>query len=236
MTTAPSSSSSSQLKSAQPSLTAPALPPPAIGRLLIPADQPLPPAQRLVVLVPNTDVDEVELAHRIWSLASPRGLDVLFLSLIGEAQAELQARRRLATLAAVTRDDWTRIETRFEMSRNWLEAVEHVWQRGDLIVCHAEQMIPKWGLGRQALAPAIVSCLNLPTYILSGFYPKLPTDRPNRFARVLLGVPPLLLLVGFFALQVQIDRQTQGWLSIVLLSLSVCVELGLFLAWHRWMN
>lgn len=231
-----SSSASSQLKSVQAAASAPALSTSALGRLLIPANKPLPPARRLVVLVPNADVNEVELAHRIWSLASPRGLEVLFLSLIGEPHEEPQARRRLATLAAVTRDDWTQIETQLEFSRNWLLTVENLRRRGDLIVCQAEQRIPKWGLGRQPLAQAIVSQLNLPTYVLSGFYPKLPAAQPNRIMSVILGALALLILVGFFALQVQIDRETQAGLSLVLLSLSVCAEFGLFLVWRQLLN
>src|SRR5689334_2075533 len=81
------------------------------NEMLAQAHKPLPSAQRLVVLVPNVEVDEVELAYRIWSLASPRRLEVLFLSLVGEAREEAQARRRLARLAAITRDQGTRIET-----------------------------------------------------------------------------------------------------------------------------
>lgn len=230
-------SSSSQVKSA--SVSAPVLSSSlAIGRLLIPASKPLPPAQRLVVLVPNVDVDEVELAHRVWSLASPRGLDVLFLSVIEETWEEPQARRRLATLAAVTRDKGTRIETHLEVSHNWLQTVENLRQRGDLIVCHAEQKLPRWGLnlGRQSLAQAIVSKLNHPTYVLSGFYPELPTGQSNWLVRLFLGAASLLILVAFFAIQVRIDRATTGWVSIALLSLSVCAEAALFFAWQRWLN
>ncbi len=234
--TLPSSSSSQQLQSAHASTRAEALPPSAVGRLLIPANKPLPPAKRLVVLVPNVDVNEVELAHRIWSLASPRGLEVLFFSLIGDTQEEPQARRRLATLAAVTRDDWTHIETQLELGSHWLHSVENLRQRGDLIVCHAEQKIPKWGIGRQSLAQALVSQLTLPTCVLSGFYPELPASPPNRLVRLFVGALAMLILAGFFALQVQIDRETTGWTSILLLSLTVCAELGLFLAWQRLLN
>jgi hypothetical protein len=142
------------------------------GGVLVTADKPLPSAQRLVVLVPNKEVDELEFAYRIWSLASPRRLTVLFISLVGEAREEAQARQRLARLAAITRDEWTQIETQMEFNSNWFEAVERIRRQGDLVVCHLEQRVSRWDLGRQALASALVSRLNLSTYVLSGFYSK----------------------------------------------------------------
>jgi hypothetical protein len=120
-----------------------------------------------------------------------------------------------------------------EVGGNWLPVIEKLRRRGDLIVCHAEQRIPQWGVGSQSLAQALVSKLKIPTYHLSGFYPQLPASPPNRFVRLFVGALALLVLVGFFAIQVQIDQETKGWMSIVLLSFSVCAELGLFLAWQR---
>jgi hypothetical protein len=141
--------------------------------VLIAADKPLPPAQRLVVLVPNMEVDEAEFAYRIWSLASARRLDVLFLSRVEEAREEALARQRLARLAAITRDQRTQIETQIEFNCNWFQAVENIRRRGDVVVCHGEQRFSRWGWGRQVLAQALVARLNLSTYVLSGFYPKL---------------------------------------------------------------
>ena len=40
--------------------------------LLMPGGAALPPARRLVVLVPDVDLDETGLTRRIWTLAAPR--------------------------------------------------------------------------------------------------------------------------------------------------------------------
>jgi hypothetical protein len=207
--------------------------PSATGALLIPADQPLPPAHRLVVLVPNVDVDESELAARIWSLASPRGLEVLFLSIFRSPETELRARRRLTLLAAITRDDWAHIETRLDLEGDWMRAVRHIWEPGDLVVCHAEQVLTGWGLRRRSLAKTIGSALNTPVYVLSGFYPELPTEQPNWLARLQAWLPPLVILVIFFMLQVRITQGMTGWVQTALLCLSVIVEFGLIGAWEH---
>ena len=209
--------------------------PSAVGALLIPADQPLPSARRLVVLVPAVDVDESELATRIWSLASPRWLEVLFLSIFRSPETESLARRRLTLLAAITSDDRTHVETQLEPDGNWIQIVRRHWQPGDLIVCHAEQMLSGWGGGRRPLAKAIVSALNNPVYVLSGFYPGLPTEQPKRLARLLTWLPAFALLAIFFLLQVRITQGTTGWVQTALLCLSVIVEFGLIGAWEHFL-
>lgn len=205
------------------------------GALLIPGDQPLPPARRLVVLVPDTDVDESELATRIWSLASPRGLAVLYLGMIRDVRAESLTRRRLITLAAITRDDWAHVETRLELEGNWIQIVRRIWEPGDLIICHAEQALSGWSLNRKSLAQSLVAALNTPVYVLSGFYAGLPTEQPRWLARLLAWLPPLVILVIFFMLQVRITRGTTGWVQTALLCLSVIVEFGLIGAWEHFL-
>ncbi|MBI3760633.1 MAG: hypothetical protein HY260_02050 [Chloroflexi bacterium] len=217
-------------------LTAPkVVPPPAVKEtlpksspvagLLIPQGEPLPPARRLVVLVAEADVNESELARRIWSLAAPRGIDVLYLGLAPDSREESPARRRLATLAAITRDNRIQVETRLDLEQDW--------QPGDLIVCHAEQAVRVRGLRRKPLAETILSARRAPVYVLSGFYPKLPLDQPGRWTRLIRDALPFGILVVFCGIQVKISDVTSGWVSIVLLCLSVLVELGLILAWNN---
>ncbi len=209
--------------------------PSTAGALLILADQPLPPARRLIVLVPDTDVDESELATRIWSLASPRGLAVLYLGMIRDVRAESLTRRRLITLAAITRDDWAHVETRLEFEGQWVQVVRRIWEPGDLIVCHAEQALSGGNLKRRSLAQSLVAALNTPVYVLSGFYPELPTEQPKWLARLLAWLPPSGILVIFFALQVRMTQATWGWIQTALLCLSVIVEFGLIGAWEHFL-
>jgi hypothetical protein len=129
----------------------------AVGQLRLPADQTLPPARRLVVLVSSRMVDQAGLAARVLGLASPRELSILFLALAGETHEPLRVRRELATLAALTQDGRLHIETQVSLEGNWLRAVGPVWLPGDLVVCHAEE---PWDGGRASLATALLGTLD----------------------------------------------------------------------------
>src|SRR5574341_390636 len=74
-----------------------------------------PSVRRLVVLIPDAEADEAELAAHLWTMASSRQLAVLLLGICGDAGREPRARRRLATLAALIRDNTVHVETRLEV-------------------------------------------------------------------------------------------------------------------------
>jgi hypothetical protein len=210
--------------------------PSAVGALWLPIEVSIPPAQRLVVLIPDMDVAESELAARIWALASPRELEVLYLGTLHEQREEFRARRRLATLAAITRDDTVRVEIRLVQDSAWLQAVQAVWRSGDLIICHAEQTTAVGGLQRVPLSQALMEELNTPVCILSGYYPELPREHPKWLAELLAWLPPLVLVVIFFMFQVRITQDATGWAQTVLLCLSVLLEFGLIAIWEHFLD
>ena len=207
--------------------------PSPVARLILPQDAALPAARRLIVLIPDQDIDEVELARRIWTLASPRGLAVVFLGLCRAAAEEPRMRRRLVTLAAVTRDKQVKVETRLEFDADWLRRVNAVWRTGDIVVCHAEQATRVWGIGRRPLSQALASSLKAPVYVLSGFCSEGPAPASGLAASLISWAVPLAIIVAFFWLQVQIDQLSEDWAQTTLLYLSVLVEIGLIWMWHR---
>ena len=137
--------------------------------LLIPSGAPLPPARRLVVLVPDADQDETGLTRRIWTLAAPRQMEVLYLGLYRTPSDEPRARRRLATMAALTRDDCVNVKTALVMDADWLRSLRSLVQTGDLIVCHAEQLQGGWHRDRP-LGPYLSQALKIPVVTIEGFY------------------------------------------------------------------
>jgi hypothetical protein len=198
--------------------------------------QPLPAASRLLVLVPGP-ATSIELANRIWSLAATKKeVEVLFMGAAWENNDLYTMRRLLATLAAATRDQQVRVETRLATGKNWLQAIRAVWQPGDLIICHREQAITAWGFQRLPLAEAIAVTFQTPVYVLTGHYPERPPAQPpwrvttGRLLRFLL---PFLIIAGSFGLQLFIGKSFTNWLYDVLMILSVAVELGLLALWHE---
>src|SRR5258706_368632 len=124
-------------------------------------------ARRLIVLIPNLDVDEVALAHEIWNLALPRGLAVLLLGLCPNPNDEPGARRRLVTVAALIREPRVSVETQLDFGRNWISILKNFLKMGDIVICPADQRI---GIFGEPLDLSLAK-LGLPIITLPGLYP-----------------------------------------------------------------
>lgn len=196
-----------------------------------PAESPLT-VQRLVVLVPDSEVEEGRLATKLWSMASGLGLSILLLGLVRDSFREPRVQRRLAAIASIARDKHTQVDSRVGIGGRWEPLIQSVWRAGDLLVCHAEQSRSVFGIGREPLAPAIASTLKIPVYAVAGFYPELPPDLPEWAGRLLAILPLAVLLAGFLVVLVGIQRFTTGPAQTVLLCLAVVTEYVLIAAWE----
>jgi hypothetical protein len=190
------------------------------------------PVRRLIVLVPDHDLDESALARRVWSMAVPQRLGVLFLSIARDADHEWQLRRTLTMLAALTRDDRLVVESRMVAERDWLSVLQTEWQKGDLIVCHAGQSIRRLGRPSQRLAEVLVSRLRAPVCELTDFY--AGKSRRASPLRTILKAVPLGIIGGFFEVQVLIAQSVRGGLATALMCATVVAEIGLIWAWESY--
>ena len=191
-----------------------------------------PGATRLLVLVPDLDVDEVDLAQRVWSLAEPRGLPVFYLGISAEPFRESLVRRRLATLAAITRDSRIQVDTRYLRAHNWLEAIQATCRAGDLIVSPPERALTLQSNGYRSGRKALSAVVGAPVHLLPDSLFDTRPDRCPRRKRLVFWPVSLAILAGFFWLQVLIEQATSGSFQIMLLSVSVLAEGGLLLLWH----
>lgn len=199
------------------------------------ASQP-PPLKRLVVLVPDAEVDEARLATKLWSMASGPGLNLLLLGLSRDSSREARLQRRLATIASIARDRRTQVDSRVSVSTRWESLIQSVWQAGDLLVCHAEQSSSVFGIGREPLAPVLASRLKVPVFAVAGFYPDLPPDLPEWASRIIAIVPLILFFAGFIVALIGIQRFTTGPAQTVLLCLAVIIEYVLIAAWETFLT
>jgi hypothetical protein len=208
---------------------------PVAMSLLLPEGIPPAPARRLVVLVPDRDVDQAALARRIWNLAAPNKLSVLFLGLSTSSSEEPQARRQLATIAALTRDEWVKVSTALVVETDWLGALRPQVRGGDVIVCHTEQTLPGWRAS-QPLGHALCQLLQVPVYLLEGFYAGDPAQSAHPLAAVAFWAGAVAILVLAFWLQVQINALPKNWAESTLMAISVVAECGLIGLWSRVFN
>jgi len=186
------------------------------------------PARRLVVLVPSADVDEVELARRVWELAAPHHLAVLFLALCEREQDEPRLRRCLATLSALTRDDRIAIETHLDYSRNWTRKLRFIVQAGDIIICQAEH---ESGIQHQPVGQSVAK-LGFPIWILKGLSMNITRPRHNFWKEILFWAVSIGVITGFLFLQVRILSISEHWAQNILLYLSIPAEFVLLGIWH----
>lgn len=183
--------------------------------------------RRLIVLVPDLEVDQAELARQIWELASPPGLAVLFFSLCTDISNESHMNRRLIALAAMTREPRVHVETRLEFGRNWIHAIRKIFSPGDIVVCPAEQSL---GWRRKPLGQ-ILEAAHVPVWTLSGFYSLTPRTR-NWLVELIFWVVSIAIMLGFFWLQTQVVNFSNSWAQNIFLILSVFAEVGLLWGWH----
>jgi len=206
--------------------------PTVITKLLAPLSRLAPPIRRLVVLIPDGDTYETELARQIWSIAQPYNLAVLLLGLSRDEAREPLVRRRLATLAALIRDEVVHVETRFEIGVDWLPLIRVIRRNSDLVVCHAEQRIARWGIQYQLLSQWLIAQMQQPVCVLAGFYPNLTPDHIHLTSRLIADAVPFAILIGFTALQILIHQRASHFAYTPLLSVSVVLECSLIGLWH----
>jgi len=192
------------------------------------------PVERLLVLVPDQDISEVELVSQVLALVSSRCLLIIYLSVTANSASEPLARRRLVMLDALTRTQRIHVQTRLEIGGNWLEAVCPIWKQGDILVCHAEQRL-LWNGHYQALAPILTERLNAPVLQLTGLCFVQPHPAWVNLKRWALEIYPFAVIAICFVLQALISHFTTDypWLGMLLMIDSVVVEFSLLWAYFR---
>ena len=186
------------------------------------------PARRLIVLVPDSEADAANVAHRVWRLATSMSMHVQLLGLCNDARQELSLRRTVAAMSAMVEVGSITAEAKVEMGANWVEFVKRNYQTGDMIVCFAEQHA---GLLHRPLSQMLESKLNIPVYILSGLYPQ--KSGSNWLSQITTWSGSIGIIIGFFLLQVKIEQLPDDWFQTGLFIFSIVLELWLIWVWNR---
>lgn len=184
-----------------------------------------PPSERprLIVLVPDSRIDEEDLIERLAELATPSVGEIQFIGL-GWSEPGSRMALRLESLAFKAQRLPVVISSRMIEARSWLKAIQGVARPGDQIVCHTEQQA-----GR--LAEEIEATMPFPVHRLTGLHPTLLSRILLVLGRMAFEIFPLVVVAGFFWLQINLDGQTKGTVNTIVMILTVLVELGLIFVW-----
>lgn len=183
---------------------------------------------RLLVLVPNADLDYAAATRRVWELAGEWGAHILFIGLCKDTSEESSLRRQLVTMTAMVQDGRASAEANIETGSNWVTVVKRNYQTGDLIVCFAEQYD---GLRQRPLTQILQSNLNVPVYVLAGLFSQQP--KLTWLSNVIAWSGFIGIVLGFSILQARILQLPTDWFQNIALILSIIPEFWLILFWNN---
>lgn len=186
------------------------------------------PVRRLIVLVPESEVDSALAVRKIWELANALESRVQFLGLSKDAANESALRRQLVTLSAMVRDENIQVDSKIESGMNWLSVVKSEFREGDMIVCFEEQ---RSGITRRPLSQLLQTNLSVTVYVINGTLPHREYNRPRWLTNLIAWGGSLGIIAGFFWLQIKLGASS-GAVADALLYISLFVEAGSIWAWN----
>ena len=188
----------------------------------------LAPTRRLIVLVPDANIDYAAATRRVWKLAGELESHILFIGLCKDTAEEPGLRRQLITMTAMVHDGKSTAEAYVETRTNWVTIVERNYQQGDLVVCFAEQ---RTGLMQKPLSQILQSTLKIPMYLISGLF----WEKPGLHWRsqVTLWVGNIGIVLAFCLLQFRIVQLPKDGFQSSLLLLSILPEFWLIWVWNN---
>lgn len=194
-----------------------------IAPQILTENDPLPPSQRLVVILPDADIDILSLPKRIWELAAPDRRQVLLLTKPCREENEFRARMNLTTLASIIRDSRVVVHTQVVMDTSLERAACKSLQPDDVLVCFEEHRV-HYFLKNVRLAEILAKKTQMPVYTLKGPVSEMTGAISARLSDFLLLVLCITTLIAFFVLGAWIDHNTSGTPQTVMQVLSVIAE------------
>ena len=183
--------------------------------------------RRLIVLVPESEIDTSSAARKIWELANALGSRVQFLGLCKDVTREPSLRRQIISMASIVGDDRVFVESKIEFGNNWLKFVKPNLNKGDVIACFAEH---NTGLANRSLSQILAPRLNTTIYILSGLYSK--PARSNWPSSAMVWAGSIAIISAFSLIQVSLAQLSQDWAHTSLFFISLLFEFGVVSLWN----
>jgi len=193
------------------------------GHQVLTEYDPLPPSRRLVVILPDAELDIFSLAKHLWNLAAPDRRQVLLLiKPLGE-ENEYRSRVNLTTLANLIRDSRVVVQTQVVLGMSLDQAARKYSQADDVFVCFENHHIHGF-LKKKRLADTLAQKTHLPVYTLKGSISEMTYPILARLFDFVSLAICLAVLIGFFFLEVWIDNNTVGTFRTILEILAVFIE------------
>jgi hypothetical protein len=122
--------------------------------------------KRLVVIVPDGELDETHFAHQIWELAQIHRSRVLYFTVARNDDELMFSQHRMTHLAAATHDFRTPVSTQVDFQGNWKRALKRVLRPEDVVVCQEGQVILQRVFWHKPLRELLARYCQVPIYTL----------------------------------------------------------------------
>ena len=182
--------------------------------------------RQLIILIP-VHADCASVTRRICKLAGETNACVQLLGLYRDEEEELALRRELAMTSALIRDAKVYVEVIVERGTDWVEAVRNLYQTGDMIMCLTDQYT---GLRRKPLSQVLESNFKTSIYILSET--AMQKQKPGLLSQIIAWSGLVVIIGGFFLLQIDITRMPRDGFQTLLLILLLVPEIWLVQVWN----
>jgi hypothetical protein len=204
--------------------------------LIFPSRMPTTPTRRLVVIVPQGEIDADALARRVWQFACRAGLHILYVMVEPNDLRIAYQRRRLSELASMTTSKEVRARANMSSEKSWSQALAKILYPGDLIICLANHKIPNHLLLRRALGEELAESRHVPVYLLGGLKIGLAPRQIEWIKDVQAWTASGFIVAIFLALQAVIVRSTIAPVSTILICLSLLVEIFSLWKINEWID
>ncbi len=187
--------------------------------------------KRLVVLIPDQDVDEVKISRKILSQAFTKRLDIVLLTLVQAHENEFSARRRLVTIMSLLKGLQLHVETKIALGHSWIKMIRQIRRNGDVIFCPAELMASSRLGIRKPLGAILKDTLHVGVITYSDFYHDTHVNGEIYLHNLIYWIILIAIFVVFFIFDVDLNLFTMGWAGQVIAFMIVIVEIGIIYYW-----
>jgi hypothetical protein len=186
------------------------------------------PVKHLIALIPDSYFNPSKLAERIYKLSFPTYSQILLIGVCQDPTTQYILRQQLAVTASAMRDNNLTVEIKIETGKQWSKNLEQLWQYGDKVV-GLTQSGGNWY--QQGLNEIQQLNSEIQVHMISDLQLEFSKKR-SALLDAILWLGAVVIMAGFFWIQIQIDRLPGNWGQSVLLYLSVFAEIGVLWVWN----
>jgi hypothetical protein len=186
---------------------------------------------RLLVVIPDTIMDEVSIARRARILAESKGMDITFLGKVESNDTEPRLRRRLMTLSAIAGMGKSQSQYKTLSYPSWLDVLSMEFKPGDLILCPSRLTTSHTDLREEEL---LNNQYGKNMIFSTGIVQQEKSSNLEKLYKPILYWAGILIILGLsFVTESAFDNQVIGWIHIIGQIMVVLLEVMALYIWHR---